>query len=366
MNLIEHLSVVEDTRSDINQKHNLIDVMFLVISAIASGCEGWQDIEFYGEEKLDWLRKYRPFEHGIPRRHTIARILRSVVAESLLEALALWINEQRTTQNKPIIAFDGKVLRGSYRNDRKTALQLVTAYDTERGLVLSQKPTETKNGEISIVRQMLDIINVKGSVVTVDALHCQRETLEKIKEKQAHVVVQVKNNQPKLRAAVVEQFQAVFDAGKEKISTEVKEKKHGRSEERYVFQLKAKLPDELAKKWPMIRSIIAVERHRVSKGKGTVDTSYYISSLSPNNKLLGHYIRQHWRIENSQHYVLDVVFKEDSSRITLDGAVENIALFRRFVMNMLKQCECGALSQKMKLKKAGWNDDYRARVFFGL
>lgn len=366
MNLIEHLSVVEDTRSDINQKHDLIDVMFLVISAIASGCEGWQDIEFFGEEKLDWLRKYRPFEHGIPRRHTIARILRSVVAESLLEALALWINEQRTTQNKPIIAFDGKVLRGSYRNDRKTALQLVTAYDTERGLVLSQKPTETKNGEISIVRQMLDVINVKGSVITIDALHCQRETLEKIKEKQAHVVVQVKNNQPKLRAAVVEQFQAVFDAGKEKIVTEVKEKKHGRSEERYVFQLKAKLPDDLVEKWPTVRSIIAVERHRVINGKGSVDTSYYISSLSPNHKLLGHYIRQHWRIENSQHYVLDVVFKEDSSRITLDGAVENIALFRRFVMNMLKQCDCGAPSQKVKMKKAGWNDDYRARVFFGL
>lgn len=366
MNIIEHLSIVEDTRSDINQKHDLIDVMFLVISAIASGSEGWQDIEIYGDAKLDWLRQYRTFMHGIPRRHTIARILRSVVAESLLEALASWINEQRMGQNKPIIAFDGKVLRGSYRNDRKTALQLVTAYDTERGLVLSQKPTANKNGEISVVRQMLDVINVRGSVITVDALHCQRETLEKIAEKKAHVVVQVKNNQPKLRAAVVEQFQAVFNAGKEKIVTEIKEKHHGRSEERYVFQLKAKLPEELADKWPTIRSIIAVERHRVINGKGTVDTSYYISSMSQNHKLLGHYIRQHWRIENSQHYVLDVVFKEDSSRITLDGAVENIALFRRFVMNMLKQCDCGAPSQKSKLKKAGWSDDYRAQVFFGL
>lgn len=366
MSIIEHLSVVEDTRSDINQKHDLIDVIFLVISAIASGSEGWQDIETYGEHKLDWLRKYRTFAHGIPRRHTIARILRSVVAESLLEALASWINEQRTSQNKPVIAFDGKVLRGSYRNDRKTALQLVTAYDTERGLVLSQKPTETKNGEINVVRQMLDILDVKGSVITLDALHCQRQTLEKIADKKAHVVVQVKNNQPTLRKAVVEQFQAVFDARKEKVVTEVHQIHHGRKEERYVFQLKAKLPKELAEKWPTIRSIIAVERHRVIKGKGTVDTSYYISSMSPNHKMVGHYIRQHWRIENSQHYVLDVVFKEDSSRICLDGAVENIALFRRFVMNMLKQCECGAPSQKQKLKKAGWCDDYRAQVFFGL
>ncbi|CAM4435884.1 Transposase IS4-like domain-containing protein [Vibrio agarivorans] len=142
--------------------------------------------------------------------------MRSVVAESLLEALSLWINEQRESQGKSVIAFDGKVPSGSYRSDPKTALQLVTAYDAERGLVLSQKPTETKNGEINVVRQMLDIINVKGGVITVDALHCQRKTLEKIAEKKAHVVVQVKKNQPKLREAVISQFQAVFDAKKKK------------------------------------------------------------------------------------------------------------------------------------------------------
>lgn len=169
------------------------------------------------------------------------------------------------------------------------------------------------------------MIDIKGSVVTVDALHCQRDTLEKIAEKKAHVVVQVKNNQPKLREAVVSQFQAVFDARKEKIVTEVKQEQHGRKEERYVFQLKAKLPLELAAKWPTVRSIIAVERHRTIKGKGSVDTSYYISSMSPKHKMLGHYIRQHWRIENSQHYVLDVVFKEDSNRIVMENAVENIA-----------------------------------------
>ncbi|WDS54346.1 ISAs1 family transposase [Vibrio aestuarianus] len=366
MSLLDHLSVVEDTRSDINQKHDLIDVIFLVISAIAAGCEGWQDIESYGEHKEDWLKKYRPFKNGIPRRHTIARILASVVTDTLLEALALWINEQRTEQGKPIIAFDGKVLRGAYRNNKKSAVQLVTAYDVERGLVLCQKPTATKSGELSIVRQLLDMIDVKGSVVTVDALHCQRDTLEKIAEKKAHVVVQVKNNQPKLREAVVSQFQAVFDAKKEKIVTEVKQEQHGRKEERYVFQLKAKLPEELAAKWPTVRSIIAVERHRTIKGKGSVDTSYYISSMAPKHKMLGHYIRQHWRIENSQHYILDVVFKEDSNRIVMEDAVENIALFRRFVLNLLKQCDCGARSQKLKLKKAGWSDDYRAQVFFGL
>lgn len=167
----------------------------------------------------------------------------------MLEALALWINEQRTEQGKPIIAFDGKVLRGAYRNNKKSAVQLVTAYDVERGLVLCQKPTATKNGELSIVRQLLDMIDVKGSVVTVDALHCQRDTLEKIAEKKAHGVVQVKNNQPKLREAVVSQFQAVFDAKKEKIVTEVKQEQHGRKEERYVFQLRAKLPEELAAQW---------------------------------------------------------------------------------------------------------------------
>ncbi len=231
--------------------------------------------------------------------------------------------------------------------------------------MLSQKATATKNGEISIVRQMLDILNLKGSIVTLDALHCQRETLEKISEKKAHVVVQVKKNQPNLWDAVQSQFQAVFNAGKGQVMTEIKQEAHGRREERYVFQLKPKFPSEMAERWPTIRSIIAVERHRTQKGKGTVDTSYYVSSLSPRHKSLGYYIRQHWRIENSQHYILDVVFREDDSRIVLEGTIENLALFRRLVLNMVKQCDCGAPSQRNKLKKASWCDDYRARVFFG-
>ena len=264
-----------------------------------------------------------------------------------------------------MIAFDGKVLRGAYRNDSKTALQMVTAYDVENGLVLSQKPTATKNGEISVVRQMLDVLNLKDAVITLDALHCQRETLLKISDKKAHIVVQVKKNQPSLWEAVQSQFQAVFDAGKEKVISEAKQEAHGRKEERYVFQLKAKLPSALAERWPTIRSVIAVERHRSEKGKTSIDTSYYVSSLSPQHKLLGHYIRQHWRIENSQHYILDVVFKEDESRIALEGAVENLALFRRFVMNILKQCDCGAPSLRNKLKQAGWCDDYREKAFFG-
>lgn len=150
---------------------------------------------------------------------------------------------------------------------------------------------------------------------------------------------------------------------KEKVVVEVKQEAHGRKEERYVFQLKPKFTPELADKWSTIRSIIAVELHRTVREKGTVDTSYYVSSLSPRHKLIGHYIRQHWRIENSQHYILDVVFKEDASRIVMEDAVENMALFRRFVMNMLKQHNCGAPSQRNKLKKAGWDDNYRAEVF---
>src|SRR5574344_391593 len=138
MTLIEHLALVEETRSEINRKHNLVDVMFLVISAIMSGAEGWNDIETYGDSKIDWLRQHRPFANGIPRCHTVARILRCIVIDTLLEALLCWVNEQRTHQGKPIIAFDGKVLRSSFRGDTKDALQLVTAYDTENGLEIGR------------------------------------------------------------------------------------------------------------------------------------------------------------------------------------------------------------------------------------
>ena len=174
MTLIEHLTLVEETRSDINRKHDLVDVMFLVISAIMSGAEGWRDIETYGNSKADWLRQYRPFVNGIPRRHTIARILRCIVIDSLLEALLCWVNEQRTHQGKPIIAFDGKVLRGSFRGNAKDALQLVTAYDTENGLVLSQKATPNQQGDTETVKEIMNKIEHKGAVVTLDALNCQR------------------------------------------------------------------------------------------------------------------------------------------------------------------------------------------------
>jgi predicted transposase YbfD/YdcC len=145
---------------------------------------------------------------------------------------------------------------------------------------------------------------------------------------------------------VKEQFLAVFDAKKEKVITEVKQEAHDRKEERYTFQLKPNFSPEIAEKWPTIRSIIAVERHRIVKGKGgCISTSCYVSSLSPKHKLIECYIRQHWRIESTQHYILVVVFKED--------AVDNMALFRRFVMNMLRQHNRGAPSQRNKLKKPG-------------
>ncbi|MDE9458602.1 ISAs1 family transposase [Xenorhabdus bovienii] len=164
MTLIEHLSVVEETRSKMNQKHNLVDVIFLVINAILAGAEGWQDIQTYGDAKKEWLKTYRPSVNGIPRRHTIARILKAIVAGSLLDVLLNWVNERRLQEGKPIIAMDGKTLRGAYRNEAKTAVHLATAYDTQNGLVLSQKLVSSKAGEIQGIRQLIDIINVKGVI----------------------------------------------------------------------------------------------------------------------------------------------------------------------------------------------------------
>lgn len=179
------------------------------------------------------------------------------------------------------------------------------------------------------------------------------------------MLFRLRKNQPKLYWAVSNAFKAVFDAHKEKVVTHIKQEIDGRKEERYVYQLKANLPTELAQKRPTIRSIIAVERHKTINNRCSIDTSYYISSMSPKHKMLGHHIRQYWRIENSQLYVLGVVFKGDESRIALEGAVESLALFRRFVINILRQCEFGAPNQRRKIKKASWSDDYQARIFFG-
>jgi len=366
MSLFDHLSIIKDPRSPINREHDLVDIIFLVMSAIASGCEGWLEIEEFGIEHIDWLREHRPFASGIPTRHSIARIIKAVNVESLVLVMFSWVNCLREKNGKQLIAIDGKTLRGAVNQQGKeNALHLVSAFDTEQGLVLFQKATSTKGSELATVQAMLNMLDVRDAILTFDALHCNKETLQQVERKGGDYIVQVKANQPKLKQAIEGSFKPHWDNGTESIAQyEEKNSGHGRKERRALFQMPAKLPKELALKWPSAKSIIAVERERSFKGKTSFDTHYFLSSLSVEPELAFKGNRQHWHIENQQHWVLDVTFKEDSSRIGDRENAKRMALMRRIIFNLIQQHPL-KVSKPSKMRKAAWNGKFRSELFFG-
>ena len=181
MSLFDHLNLIEDPRSHINLDHNLVDIIFLVLAATASGCSGWLDIEEFGNEHLAWLQQHRPFTKGIPTRHSIARIIKAIDVEMMVLALFRWTNSLRAATDKPLIAIDGKTLCGAVNQQgAEHSLHLVSAFDTEQGIVLYQEDTKTKGSEIATVRELLHMLDVQDAVLTFDALHCNKETLKQI------------------------------------------------------------------------------------------------------------------------------------------------------------------------------------------
>ncbi|CAH9050029.1 ISAs1 family transposase ISPsesp1 [Pseudoalteromonas sp. CIP111854] len=284
MSLFSHLELVKENRSTINQHHNLVDIMFLIISAITSGCKGWQDIEIYGNKKLTWLRRFRPFVHGIPTRHSIARIFRGLDSDSLLLALYSWVNQQREKSGMPVIAFDGKTIRGASKR-ATDKLHLVSAYDCDSGLTLLHNCVDSKSNEIPAVRELLQMLDITGAMVTLDAMHCQKETLSQLISRKADYVVQAKGNQKNLYCAIANAFQQKIDAGEIDMDMQVaSDKGHGREELRTVYRLDATLLDkEIRQDWSGIKSIIAVERVRTKGQKTSIDTHYYLSSSTDNS-----------------------------------------------------------------------------------
>ena len=191
MSLFDHLNLIEDPRSHINLDHNLVDIIFLVMAATASGCNGWLEIEEFGNEHLSWLQKHRPFEKGIPTRQSIGRIIRAIDVDMMVLALFRWANSIRESTGRPLIAIDGKTLRGAVnQNGTENALHLVSAFDTEQGIVLYQQDTQTKGSEMATVRELLHMLDIQDAVLSFDAQHYNQETLQQITARKGDYVVQ--------------------------------------------------------------------------------------------------------------------------------------------------------------------------------
>ena len=364
-------SIITDPRKDINLKHDLLDILFLVVTALLSNAEGWVDIEEFGRTKEDWLKKYRPFENGIPSHDTIARVMSILDPDTLNQCFISWVNQIRDHQDLQIIAIDGKTLKHSYQSstDKLSALHSVSAYATEQGISLIQKKSDAKKNEVKAVLDIIDELQIKKTVITADAMSCLDKVADKIIKKGADYVLQLKANQALLLRETKAYFHKVRRDNPELIEknqyTETTSE-HGRIETRQCTQLLVTDWFDHTDSWNKLTSVIEIQRTRYNKTihKQTTETAYYLSSLKIDPKLANKTVREHWRIENSLHYVLDVTFKEDDSRIRLKNATENMAILRRLALNLIKISDKKG-SVKSILKQCAWNDEVRDLIIMG-
>lgn len=383
-----HFGTLEDPRSHINRKHLLGDVMVICVCGVLSGCDGPIAIGEWAQCKAEWLKKHLPLPHGIPSHDTIGRVLVALKPEAFQGCFTNWIaaiaqakqqEENTVAENSAAvsaaspeprqIAIDGKTLRRSHdRRKELGPLHLVSAWAVECGVSLAQLATQEKSNEITAIPQLLEQVELKGSVVTIDAMGCQKEIAAKIIDGRGDYCLALKGNQGHLHAAVAERIETLLEndfAGCEVQTLETDEKKkHGRVD-RYIyhqFAVPRDLPGREA--WKKLRTIGLAIRVSESNGKETCDVRYYISSLLLNVALFAKVVRGHWAIENTLHWCLDVTFREDDSRIRERNLTNNIAWLKRFAISLLKQVP-DKQSVAMRRRSCGWSEDYLAQVLFG-
>ena len=368
--LIDHFSGIEDPRIDRSKRHQLIDILVIAICATICGAEGWEDFELFGNCKRDWFKSFLDLPNGIPSHDTFRRVFARLDPTQFQQAFLDWVRSVTKLTHGEVVAIDGKQLRRSHdRAAGKSAIQMVSAWAEENRLVLGQVRVDEKSNEITAIPELLKMLEIRGCIVTLDALGCQTEIARAIVEKQADYVLAVKGNQP----ALVEDLRAYFDwalADKFQQTSYTKKETvdgdHGRVEVRRCYA--SEDCDWLRRKgeWKGLRSIAMVESERsVGEVESSHERRYYISSLAADAEELNRVIRRHWSIENSLHWVLDIAFREDDSRIRKDHGPENMATLRHIALNLLKQDKSIKVGIKSKRKNAGWDERYLLKVLNG-
>jgi predicted transposase YbfD/YdcC len=364
-----HFVELEDPRW-YNIRHRFLDILVIGICAAVCGADGWEDVELFGEAKEEWLKGFLELPHGIPSHDTFRRVFAAVDAEGFESCFLRWIQSVEGLTGGQVVAVDGKTLRRSYDHGAgKSALQMVSAWAAGNRLVLGQRKVEEESNEITAVPELLELLDLTGCIVTMDAIHCQTETVKRILEKKADYVLPVKENQPKLLEAI----QGLFDDAQEMrwVTCDhhrTVDKGHGRLEVRECWS--SSDPDYLRylgtlADWQGLRSIAVVQAQRQQGEQTTLTRRYFISSLESDAKLLLHAVRTHWEIENKVHWVLDIAFREDDCRIRAGNGAENFAVLRHIALNLLRRENSARRSLKAKRKKAAWDNAYLLKVLTG-
>ena len=367
--VVKHFESLSDPRHTRNRRHLLVDVIVIAVCGVIVGCEGPTAIVRWASAKKDWLAQLLELPNGIPSRDCVRRVLSALAPEAFQKCFQDWIAECLTCDadgSHRTIAIDGKTMRRSHdRGGGLGPLHLVSAWASEQGIALGQIATEEKSNEITAIPELIDQIDIRGAVVTIDAMGCQKEITKKIKGGGGDYVLAVKDNQLKLHQAIQEYFYEAMQDDFEQMSPrshETHEKGHGRRDDRYYYL--AKLPDDFAfkKQWPSVKAIgMAVRVTQKSDGTTSIDVRHFIASRYFSGKRFAQSVRGHWGIENSLHWVLDVTFNEDQSRARERRLADNLSWLRRFGISLLKQ-HPSKDSIKGKSQIAGWSNDFLMQV----
>jgi predicted transposase YbfD/YdcC len=327
-----------DPRIERTRRHELFDLVVVALCGTIAGADTWTDVERFGRERLDWLRTFLRLENGIPSHDTFGRVFAMLDPAGLVACIQQWLAEVGRQLGEHI-AIDGKTLRGSFDTAAgRCPLHLVSAWASEARLTLGQVAVDTKSNEITAIPLLLELLELKGATVTLDAMGCQKEIAQQIIQRSGQYVLALKDNQPQLREAVAAEFNQALAADvrprglRRQVTVETS---HGRRQRREYHVLPAPRTLPGMADWAKLTTIVMVLRLTHTDRGESGQISYYLSSLPPQAKRIAQFIRQHWSIENQLHWVLDVTFTEDASRIRRQHAPQTSAMLRRLAVSIL-------------------------------
>lgn len=360
------LEGLEDPRVVPRCDHRLFDIVATTLLAVMCGAEDWPDIEQFGKSRQDFLRTFLELPGGIPSHDTFRRVFGKLDRSQFAACLFTWTQALHEATGGKVIAIDGKALRRTFSKKGGLAmLHLVTAWSSENHLTLGQVACEEKSNEITAIPELLKLLSLKGATVTIDAMGCQKEIAAQIREQKGHYLLQAKGNQPKLEEQLVDYLAECLEsdfAGVEHERHETTQTGHGRTETRIVDAVS--LPGDFAPRedWKDLKTLVVVTSLRVVNGQESCESRYYITDHRPRAKFLGSAIRQHWGIENGQHWILDVTFGEDSRRQQDRNGSANLAAARRLAVSLLRQEKTNKRGVKNKRLQCALDPGYLLTV----
>lgn len=359
--LLELFEAITDPRIDRTKRHTLSDILMLTLIATLCGADNCVLIEEFGKSNRTWLNQYLSLLNGIPSHDTIGRVFAALNPKEFERFFIKWVSAVSSLTEGELINIDGKTLRGSHdKYQGKEALHLVQAWANSNSLVIGQLRSEGKKNEIKTIPKLLELLAIEGCIITIDAMGCQKAIADKIIEEKADYILAVKDNQPTLSKEVETSFTLTQLHSQD---TQVG-KEHGRIETRTCSVIQNLRWIGQSQEWTALKSVVKIEsiRQEIATGKKTEQTRFYISSLERTAEYFNKAIRAHWGIENSLHYVLDVAFSEDQSRIRMGNADQNMAIIRKITLNLLKNDTSVKLGIRNKRFKAGWDREYLLRI----